>query len=200
LVVDHLRSTFIDQDVATAFFYFDYRDQDYQSPANVVASILKQVASCKSSLSRPIVELYERFEKQQGRPQLQDLKATLLLTCREFHHIFMIFDALDECDAKEHRKSFLEFLKDLEKSSIRVFVTSRPHPYDIKQYLDASPKIMIEASDSDIKKYIAYKIDQGGDTDLIDEPLKEEIVTTIVNGAQGMCVNLFRKLAILMFT
>jgi hypothetical protein len=90
---------------------------------------------------------------------------------------------------KDIESLFLEVLEDLGKLSVRVFVTSRPHPHDIKQKLDACPKITIEASDLDIKKYLAHKIDQDGDTDLIDKPLKEEIVTNIVNGAQGMYVN-----------
>ena len=51
---------------------------------------------------------------------------------------------------------------------------------------------MIEASKSDIRKYLAHKIDQDGDTDLIDKPLKEEIVMNIANGAQVMLVDLFR--------
>ena len=178
--------------MAIAFFYFDYRDQDYQSPANAVANILKQLASYKSTLPLPVAELYERFKKQQDHPQLQDLENTLLLTCREFRQIFFIIDALDECDAKRHRKLFLKVLKDLENTSIKMFVTSRPHPDDIKRHLGASPKIMIEASESDIRKYLAHKIDQDGDTDLINKPLKEEIVTNIANGAQGMLADLFR--------
>jgi hypothetical protein len=182
--------------VAITFFYFDYNDQDYQSPANVVAGILKQLASQISTLPLPIAELHERFEKQRDQLQLQDLETTLLLAFREFRQIFFIIDALDECDAKKHRKSFLKVLKDLENTSARVFVTSRPHPDDIKQALRASPRITVEAGDSDIRKYLAHKIGEDGDMDLIDEPLKEEIVTNIANRAQGMLVDLFQAIAI----
>jgi hypothetical protein len=196
LVIDQLRSTFTGQDVAIAFFYFDYHDQGYQSPANVVASILKQLASQKSILPLAVTELHKRFEKQQDHPQLQDLETTLLLTCQEFRQIFIIIDALDECDAKMHRKSFLKVLKELQNASVRVFVTSRPHPDDIKQELCASPIITVEASNSDIRKYLAHKIDQDGDKDLIDELLKKDIVTSIANGAQGMLVGMFRAIAI----
>lgn len=182
--------------MAITFFYFDYNDQDYQSPANVVASILKQLASQMSTLPLPITELHERFEKQRDHLQLQDLETTLLLTFREFRQIFIIIDALDECDAKKHRKSFLKVLKDLENTSARVFITSRPHPDDIKQALCASPRITVEAGDSDIRKYLAHKIGEDGDTDLIDEPLKEEIITNIANRAQGMLVDLFQAIVI----
>jgi hypothetical protein len=79
VVIDHLRSTFADQDFAMAFFYFDYRDPDYQSPANVAASILKPLASQKPTLPLPVAELHERFQKTPDHPQLQDLETTLLL-------------------------------------------------------------------------------------------------------------------------
>jgi hypothetical protein len=192
LVIDQLRCAFTDQNVAIAFFYFDYLDQDHQSPENVVASILKQLVSYKSMLPRPVAELHERLEKQRGHPKLQDLVTTLLLTCQEFREVFIIIDALDECDAKRHRQPFLKVLKDLKNASVKVFVTSRPYPDDIKRHLDASPEIIIEASDSDIRKYLAHKIDQDGRPDLIDESLKDKIVTDVVNGAQGMLVDLFR--------
>ena len=182
--------------MAIAFFYFDYRDQDNQSPANVTASILRQLASCKPALPHPVAELHQRLGKQQGLPQLQDLKATLLLTCREFRHTFIIFDALDECDAKRHRKSFLEVLKDLEKLSVRLFVTSRPHPHDIKQKLDTSPKITVEASELDIKKYLAHKIDQDGDDGSYRRAIEEGDCDNYCEWSSG---NVSQQLAIPMF-
>lgn len=161
----------------------------------MVASILKQLASQKPTLPLPVAELHERFGKQGDHPQLDDLETTLLLTCREFRQTFIIIDALDECDAKRHRKAFLKVLKDLENTSARLFVTSRPHPDDIKQTLCAAPRITVEAHDSDIRKYLAHKLGQDGDTDLIDEPLKEDIVSNIANRAQGMLVDPFRAIA-----
>jgi hypothetical protein len=197
LVIDNLRSTFVEQGVAIAFFYFDYRDQDNQSPAKVVASILKQVASLKPKLPHPVAELHKRCEEKRDDPQLQDLQNTLLLTCQEFRQTFIIVDALDEYAVGKHRAPFLRVLKELAKISVQVFVTSRPHPDDIKRNLGASPQITIEASDSDIRKYLAQKIDQDGDTDLIDEQLKEEIVRNIASGAQGMFVSPSQQLPIL---
>lgn len=77
-----------------------------------------------------------------------------------------------------------------------MFVTSRQHPDDIKQTLSASPRITVKASDSDIRKYLAHKIRQDGDTDLIGETLKEEIVTNIANRAHGVLVDLFPVIAV----
>lgn len=190
-VIDHLRDTFTEDDVGVAFFYFDYRDQDFQSRANIIASILKQLASSGPELPGPIAEFYKRFQYVGGQPKAEDLQTVLLLTCKEFRQVFIVLDALDECDAKRHRRSFLGFLKALMNTSVQVLVTSRPHPYDIKQTLDACPTIKIEASDSDISTYLSHEIAERGDMDLIDEHLEEEIVTTLVKGAQGMHVSLF---------
>ncbi|KAE8448932.1 hypothetical protein EG329_008728 [Mollisiaceae sp. DMI_Dod_QoI] len=186
LVIDQLRRTFAGQDVAVAFFYFDYRSQDYQTPANVIASLLKQIVAQSSILPPSASELYEKFKKQRDCPQFQELQNTPLLVLRDFSRLFLVIDALDECDAKKHRKPFLKVLKDLESTSAKVFVTSRPHPDDIKKSLCSCPKIKVEASDEDIRKYLAHKIEQDGDTDLIDEKLKDEIVSSITNGARGM--------------
>ncbi|KAI9759599.1 MAG: hypothetical protein M1840_003250 [Geoglossum simile] len=165
LVIDNLKGIFAEQNVAVAFFYPDYRDRDNQSPANVVASLLKLVASLEPTLPYP---------------------NTLLLTCQEFRQAYIIIDALDRCAVGDHRKLFLQILGDITKTSVRLFATSRPHPDDIKRSLGASPRIAIEASDSDIRKYLAQKIDQDGDIDLIDEQLKEEIIRNIASVAQGM--------------
>jgi hypothetical protein len=194
LVIDKLGTVFDCKDVGIAFFYFDYRDQDNQSAADIVASMLKQLASLKSPLPRSVVEFHKQFEKQRDRPRLKDLETTLLLACREFRQTFIIIDALDECDAGKHRKDFLQVLKGLEKASVKLFITSRPHPDDIKRNLGTFPQITIEASDSDIRKYFTEMIDQDdAAVDLVDEHLKQEIVRDITSGAQGMLVHHFSR-------
>src|SRR5947209_8707024 len=85
----------------------------------------------------------------------------------------------------------LQVMKGLEKVHVRLFVTSWPHP-DIKRSLNAFPHITTAASDSEIRKYLTETIDQDDTAaDLVDEPLKEEIVRDIANGAQGMFVDSF---------
>ncbi|KAI9807287.1 MAG: hypothetical protein M1833_000030 [Piccolia ochrophora] len=141
----------------------------------------------KSPLPPSIVQLSQQFKKQPGSLQLADLESALARLFQEFHKSFVIIDALDECEGVNNRKDFLQFLRSLEGTSVRVFVTSRPYLDDIKKTLSSSPHLKIEARDSDIEKYIINRIaKEEAIEDLIDESLKEEMIHTIVTGAQGM--------------
>ena len=186
-MIDQLRDDFTNQNAAIAFLYFDYRDQDYQSPDNIVASLLKQVAATTSKLPKAVSELHEKLGDQQKRPQLQDLEKMLLLTCQDFDRVFFVIDALDECDEGRHRRTVMQFLTSLQRTpNIKLFVTSRSYPQDIKHTFDSAPQIIIEANDSDLRRYLSREIENGGIADIISESFKVEIIERIASGAQKM--------------
>lgn len=196
LVIDHLKLSFPIHETGIAFVYCDYRDQEHQQVPNMMASILRQLAGQLSFLPRVVNELYDRLQRQNERPQLKDLELCIEITCHEFRQIFIVVDALDECDSGNPRRAFLQSLKALQKTA-RLFITSRPHPEDIRRALGDSPQITVEASDSDIRKYVTEKIDEDDIIeDIVDNALKEEIIKEIVNNAQGMFVSLFPASAV----
>ncbi len=191
-MVDRLRDTFLGQNVAIAHLYFDYRDQEHQSTDIMTAGLLKQLAMAKATLPRSVLDLYQRLKDQQRKPQQQDLEQALLNTCRDFDRVFIIIDALDECDENKHRKSFLELLKSLrDNSSTNLFVTSRPHPEDVKKVLEGSSKIIIKADDSDLRKYISREIHCSEAVDDIDEDFKTKIIEKVVHGARQMYADIY---------
>jgi hypothetical protein len=152
-----------------------------------LATLLRQVSNQISPLPRPITELYARFAKERDHIQFRDLKDAFFDVCQGFDRTFVIVDALDECDASRHRQHILSFLKESEKRSISLFVTSRPHLEDIRRAFGNSTQIEIGASTSDIKAYLEDKMDQAPDTaDLIDTSLREEILSTIAQNSHGM--------------
>ena len=186
LVIDRLRNAFELENAAIAHFYFDYRGQESQSAEVAIASLLKQFCLAKSKLPQPVSELYNRL-KGQRRPQLQDLEQAILSTCRAFDRVFVVIDALDECDANVHRKAFLRFLDDLRtKSPINVFVTSRPHIGDANEFFDNCANIEIQAEDSDLRKFVSREIDRSDTVDEIDEDFKRDIIEKISRGARKM--------------
>lgn len=191
-MVDRLRDTFLEQNVAIAHMYFDYRDQEHQSTENMTASLLKQLAMAKPSLPQSVSELHQRLKGQQRKPQQQDLEQAFVTTCQEFDRVFIMIDALDECDENNHRKLFLDFLNNLRhNTSTSVFVTSRPHPEDVKKVLEGSSRITIKANDSDLRKYISREIQRSEAADDIDENFKMEIIEKIVQGARQMCADTY---------
>lgn len=158
----------------------------------MLASILKQLASLKSPLPGPVVDLHKRFEESGGYPHVEDLKTTLLLVCEEFRRTFIIIDALDECDAGSHGRSFLEILQALQRQSAWAFITSQPHPDQLEQLLQTCPQITLDVSASVVTHYLTERIQQSDvAVDFVDELLQEEIVREVTKGAQGMLVGPF---------
>lgn len=155
LVIDRLRDDYDGQRVAISFIYFDYRDQGGQSQENVVASLLRQIASHKSVLPVSLDELCTKFRDRNRKPQIQDLEFALLHVCQDFDQVFIAIDALDECDEAMRRSSFLLFLAKLQqKPRIRLFITSRPHLEGMRKALDPALQVKVQASDADLRKYL----------------------------------------------
>ena len=78
-------------------------------------------------------------------------------------------------------------LKGLPSAKARVFVTSRPHPHDIKQCFEDALRVDIEAKDADIKHYCSSVIKGSANlTEIMDDSLKQQVVDTILSKAHGM--------------
>jgi hypothetical protein len=192
LVIDHLRRSLRDDEGRLAYFYFDYHEHAQQTPVNFVCSILKQLLSHIDEIPTAVPELHRSFERDEGRPQLEDLVAVLLRVCNYFPRVYIVADALDECEAQTHRGPVLEILQKLAMSKARLFTASRPAE-DIKRALGTLSQIVIEAREEDIQKFLTDKIENNADIgDIVDEAMKEEIVATIARSSQGMWV--FRPL------
>ena len=185
-MIDRLRDTFLGQNVAVVYVYFDFRDQEYQSTEKMIASLLKQLSIAKSKLPDSVLELYHRLKRQQRLAQQEELEQVLLLTCEEFDRIFIVIDALDECDANSHRKGFLRFLNTLQrKSSISIFIASR-YLEDFQKAFETSRKIVIGADDLDLRMYLSREIDICDNVDIIDETFKNDIIQKVSEAAQKM--------------
>ena len=187
LVIDHLRLEQNVQDSALVFAYFDYRDQESQSAENVTASFLKQAASTRSSIPKAILDAFRGQGSPEQGPHMQDLERMFLQLCREIGSVFIVVDALDECDEMKHRKTFLNVLTNLcNVQEIKLFLTSRNHPRDIRAAFESAPQIPIGAHEVDLRRFLNQQIENSGDIDIIDPRFKIEIIEKIVSGAGNM--------------
>ena len=157
----------------------------------MLASLLKQLALAKAKLPGPVFDLHQRMTRQQRQPKQEDLEEALLLTCSEFDRVFVVIDALDECD-KSQRNAVLRALSTMSQCTpVSIFVTSRPHAEDISKAFKNSHKIVIEAKPSDIEKYVYNKIEDSGgvgplDIGPLDNEFKNLIIKKISQGSHQM--------------
>ena len=88
------------------------------------------------------------------------------------------------------RENFLYFIRKIEHS-LRLFITSRSN-IDLLPKFTNTLQINIAARSSDIKSYLAYHISRSPRMSLFtarDASLKQEIMSTVSQKAQGMYVD-----------
>ena len=167
-------------------------------------SILKQLSCSKSDvpIKEPIVNAY-RERKEEADEHGCDLEkltvdecVQLTLALLENDPAVIIIDALDECDPVRRHEILTAFDTIIHRSAnlVKVFVSSRDDN-DIVCRLTNSPNVFIRATDNgeDIRRFIYTEVEQSL-TDqkllsgVISDQMKSQIMTTLLEGAQGMYV------------
>ncbi|RDA85662.1 hypothetical protein CP532_4628 [Ophiocordyceps camponoti-leonardi (nom. inval.)] len=157
VVVDDLNRRFEDVDACICYLYFDMRRVDEQGFADLMASLLKQVFEYQAAMSQDIRELYARHSLKRTRPSTDELGEMLrsLLTSLSDVRIFIVIDALDECQAFNGcRSRFLEYILQIQSiSGANIFATSRHIP-EIAEYFNEAIWLEIAANEQDIRLYL----------------------------------------------
>lgn len=192
VIVDELTTRFCDDPaIGIAYIYFNFRRQDEQKIEDLLASLLKQLAEGQPSLPFTVKELYNRHITKRTRPSLEEISASLHAVATLYSRVFIIIDALDECQVSEGcRQRFLEGLFSLqEKCRVNLFTTSRPI-LSIENYIEEkrSLKLEIRASEEDVRKYLNGHLFRLPGFVARSFKLQEEIKTDIVNAVDGMHV------------
>jgi len=190
VVIDHLMNV-CSQDGNSAnvlYFYFDYKKQSDQTSLKFLQTLLHQLLCTHSHIPEEAETMFDDIRKGKGLPSWKDMKSVFIDLCNaNTSRLFIVFDALDECDASANRGPVVELINDIKKSRARLVVTSRPYPPDIDRLFGDCPQILVEASDSDIRAFVLDQIAQSDHMSMIiGGSLKEKIVTSIMAKSQGM--------------
>jgi hypothetical protein len=149
--MDHLRKEFT-KDVGLAVVYCNYKEQEMQTPLNLVSSILRQLYD-GIPLSDKAKVLHRKHDERKTRPTLAEISELLRIEIDRFSTAFVIVDALDECTDEHHyRQSLLEQLHALQPK-VHLMITSRPE-------VPATPnslQLEIVATKKDLERYIDGK-------------------------------------------
>ena len=188
LVIEELQKWISGSDMSMAFLYFDYYDRDRQSPNAMMASVLKQVLAGMSKIPTSVEDAYTKAQGTGASLPLSTIETLLLdVAANEVSCIYLIVDALDECDDLSSRRVLLQsFNRLLQSRRFRLFVTSREHLDDINSAFRKMPDIKIQAQDADLRRYMQQQIECAGLESTVDDELSTEIVETIAEKAQGL--------------
>jgi archaellum biogenesis ATPase FlaH len=185
MVIDYFTGS--KTEISVASFYFDYQEEDSQSPAFVLSSILRQLVATLSKIPQSIYDAYEKHHESGTFCSLEELEELMKDVLKNVDQSVIIIDALDECDKSRHRKPFLQILQRLQQiPNLRVFVTSRQNFQDIMVAFNSHPQIEITAHNFDLQRYMRREMELAGLEEIIDDSFANTIINAVIAKAQGM--------------
>lgn len=181
VIVNYLQRFFNTSDnVAVAFIYCNYKTQHTLS--ELIAAILKQIAQDHLTASNEASLL--KYKRHKSYPMLEDLLTVLKIEMKTYSSVFIVIDALDECQDNTRGK-LLGSLRAL-PGNVKLLVTSRRLP-SIAVDFQGDGHLPISANDNDMRTYIMDRI--GSVKKMEKQPvLREEIVSRVLQKADGMYV------------
>jgi len=190
LVIDSLCDQPRRGSVPVAWVYCDYNSQQDQTVINIMGAILKRLVG-REGIPEDIREAFQQAKKVGGRrPLLPDLMRMLKIVISSLAQVFICIDALDECLSKELPK-LLESLRDIVRESprTRIFLTGRPHVSKaVQRYFTEAVAIPICPVQGDIRNYVEMRLDWDCLPGAMNNDLRAEIVTTILEKMSNMYV------------
>ncbi|APA12249.1 hypothetical protein sscle_09g070190 [Sclerotinia sclerotiorum 1980 UF-70] len=185
-IVDNLETKFSSSNVGVAFIYCNYAEKT--TIAEYLASIVQQLVRQGYVIPDYVLDLYRKHRSNGTNLTSAEAVHLLHLLTSEFPRLYIVVDALDECDeTKKTRSNLIRELRNL-PSNTNLLLTSR-RLGDIEDKLSDCPHLEIRASDHDVRAYLEARIDT--EENILkfckkDPALRETIVGKIAEKAHGM--------------
>jgi len=182
------------QRTGVTFAYCSYKDpKTSKDPTAFLASFVLQLARQREELFRPLKDLYTTHSRDARTPNFSTLCEVFRSIVAYYDALFVIFDALDEC---EQRADYMKFLQELvcnvgrSSCCIKLFVTSR-REHDIQRAFSTTPKVEVAAEkvQHDIDSFVKHEIQERkneGHLALNNPDLEARVIESLCSRASGM--------------
>jgi hypothetical protein len=192
IVVDHLNAKFgNDTSVGIAYIYCNYQPQQEQSPADLLSSLVKQLAQEQLAMPIDVKNLYEHHRAKGTRPLFNEIVRVLHSTIRLYSRVFIIIDALDEYHASNNErldKLLLGVFGLRDQVQLNLFATSR-FVSEITLRFDGCILKEIRAQDDDVLRYVDGRIHELLRSQISKHPqVQDRVRRDIVKAVDGMYV------------
>lgn len=180
-VVEYLKGRSDRNAEPVIYFFFDFNESKKQQIFGCVSSLISQLSWFRPSSHARLLKLYTNSRDGQEKPSLNDLLVLLDTMLKDFEAVYIVIDALDEC---EGRSDLLRSLIQIHAmNSSRILFTSRQEG-SIETYLEdhLTHRIVIEPTmvDSDISLHIQQRVRR------FPQKVRQEVQATLTKEAQGM--------------
>ena len=190
IIIDDITTRFADcQNIGIGYLYCNFKNRDKQAAEDLLASLLKQLTQERPSLPGSVKALYDHHRGKRTRPSFDEISRTLQSVARMCSQVFIVVDALDECQASDGcRAKFLKEIFNLQsKCRANLFATSRFIPEITEKFL-GNTILEIRVSNGDIGRYLEAQMELLPQFGEWSRPLQDEIKARISEAVDGMYV------------
>ncbi|OAG12718.1 ankyrin [Paraphaeosphaeria sporulosa] len=187
IAIEHLLNSTQSSSVGVAYVYCNYKAQEGQDASSMLAAIVKQLVQGRPSMVEPVARLYEQHVDQGTKPSIEEIFSALREVVPKYSTVYVVIDGLDECrDSDGTRSQLLARLKDLQVGQdVRIMGTARFIP-EIEAEFQTAMKLEIQASDEDVRRYIAGQTHRLPRCIQRDPALQITIQDKLVEAVDGM--------------
>ncbi|KAF3933083.1 Ankyrin-1 [Dactylellina cionopaga] len=193
VVVDHIQRFYMsDKSVEIAYLYFNFKRHDEQKLQDTFASLLRQLIQNQPQIPESVKILYNNYRISQ--PPLEEILKALLSVASLYSRVFIIIDALDECQVSEGcRAHFLSKISNFRVTSgASLFATSRFIPEITNHFKEEkSMELEVRASNEDIQRYLENTLPRIEGIVKNNRDLHEEIKDSILSSVNGREVDVY---------
>ncbi|KAM0078874.1 hypothetical protein ACKRZS_008740 [Fusarium odoratissimum] len=188
IVINNLHTRLSENpNIGVAYIYCNFRQEQEQKINDLLASLVKQLSRGWHSLPESVNSLYGKHKKNATRPLVEELSVTLQYVIELYTKVFIIVDALDECQALDDCRGKLlsEILRYQDRTAVNFFATSRPIP-DITKIFQQTLCLEIRATKDDVTLYLEKHIGALRPVIKTNSRLQEQIKIGISDAVDGM--------------
>ncbi|KAK1448198.1 hypothetical protein CCUS01_11942 [Colletotrichum cuscutae] len=188
VVIDHLIHRFREEPrVGIAYVYCNFKDTERQDCHDLLSSLAKQLAQSCSPFPQSLETLYDKNQKRKTSRSTQETIDLLQVLSSCYERVFIVIDALDECN-RNARQAFLpEILRLQQRSQVNIFATTReiPEILESKEF-ENSISVEIRAIEEDVLRYTADRMTRMQSFVRNSLDLQKEIRQIIAKRVDGM--------------
>ncbi|KAM5366213.1 hypothetical protein ACJZ2D_010641 [Fusarium nematophilum] len=177
---------------AVVFVYCSFQERERQKAVHILESLLRQLIEKLPALPESVQDLHaDNKQKPLGSIISRDVTDALCSVSVHFHQLYIVIDALDEC---EHVAALLpEIFRIQKETGASIVATSRPEKR-IEDQFDGKLSLNIRTTDEDVERYLDQQIsnhkvikDEAKDfQSKTKASLRREIKQRIRNAADGI--------------
>ena len=177
------------------YFYFDFNDPQKRRTDLMVRSIMAQLLRQCDDISDTVADLFLSCEKGNRQPPLKAYLEVLRLTISQIPRVFLVLDALDECDERKELLESIATISGWGLDDLHVLLTSRRErdiEVNVEQVVSSENVISLQSDrvDPDIRAYIVERLSEDRSLEkwARSKEVKAEIEGVLMRKAHGMYV------------